>query len=362
MRDWQSVIACLEDGCRQGVYPGAVIEAGSSAGVAWSHAVGRLTYASDAPCVTADTVYDLASLTKVLATTVVTIRSVESRHLTLDDHVAEWIPAWRQQTDREDVRVRDLLYHSAGLPAWLPLYEHCQGQSAYVDAIAGVPLVFPPRTSSLYSDLGFVLLGAILTTAIGADLATGAASSWSAIGPVAASHLSYGIPPAWYPDVAPCRVHDKRGAISPGMVDDTNAWAYGAAAGHAGVFGRARGVGSVAASWLRLLRGVDAVSWCARDTARLFASRGPVPGSSRALGWDTMLPTSSCGTLMSSESIGHTGFTGTSLWIDPPRDLYVVVLTNRVHPEARSSDGIQHVRRVVHDAVVRVWDGAAGSR
>jgi CubicO group peptidase (beta-lactamase class C family) len=130
-------------------------------------------------------------------------------------------------------------------------------------------------------------------------------------------------------------------------VHDENAAALGGVASHAGLFGTAAAVGACARWWMR------------SPSLPLFAAKSAVPHSSRGLGWDTMLPTSSCGTKLSPLAIGHTGFTGTSLWIDPLQDLYVAVLTNRVHP-TRSGDGIQDVRRALHDAIVTGLQGAAG--
>ena len=129
------------------------------------------------------------------------------------------------------------------------------------------------------------------------------------------------------------------GEARRGEVHDENTRALGGVAAHAGLFGTAAAVGAAARWWMR------------SPSLPLFATKTTVPGSSRALGWDTMLPTSSCGTKMSSAAIGHTGFTGTSLWIDPSQDLYVVILTNRVHP-TRDGEGIQEARRAVHDAIV----------
>ena len=143
-----------------------------------------------------------------------------------------------------------------------------------------------------------------------------------------------------------------------GEVEDENAAALGGAAGHAGLFGTAAAVGDQARHLLQVLDGRTGAY--RRQTAELFIQRGDVPGSSRALGWDTMLPTSSCGTRLSPRAFGHTGFTGTSLWIDPDRGIYVVLLTNRVHP-TRANDAIAQVRPLVHDAVVgALEDGGAG--
>ena len=150
--------------------------------------------------------------------------------------------------------------------------------------------------------------------------------------------LAYRPPPAWLHRIAPTE-NTARGEERRGSVHDENAAALGGVAAHAGLFGTAAAVGAAARWWMR------------SPALPLFAAKSTVPGSSRALGWDTMLPTSSCGTKMSASAIGHTGFTGTSLWIDRANDLYIVILTNRVHP-TRDGEGIQEARRALHDAIV----------
>jgi CubicO group peptidase (beta-lactamase class C family) len=161
-------------------------------------------------------------------------------------------------------------------------------------------------------------------------------------------------PRAWRSRCAPTEIDAWRGRMLAGEVHDENCWALGGAAGHAGLFGTAAAVGSFARAVLGTLAGDSILSQPA--TMRTFVQRGDVPGSSRALGWDTMLPTSSCGTRMSPTAIGHTGFTGTSLWIDWERDVYVVLLTNRVHP-TRENQAIRDIRPRVHDAIM---DALAG--
>jgi CubicO group peptidase (beta-lactamase class C family) len=151
------------------------------------------------------------------------------------------------------------------------------------------------------------------------------------------TELRYRPPADWRPRTAPTE-NTELGEERRGDVHDENAAALGGVAAHAGLFGTAAAVGACARWWMR------------SPSLPLFSTKSTVPGSSRALGWDTMLPTSSCGTQMSASAIGHTGFTGTSLWIDPAKDLYVVILTNRVHP-TRSGEGIQDARRAIHDAI-----------
>ena len=329
------------------VFPAACAEVGSAGQPLWRESFGRLTYAADAPAAREDTVFDLASLTKVLATTPLVMRQVERGTLALDDPLAQYLPRWRG-ADRETVTLRDLLAHASGLPAHRPFHQRLRGREAFETAICETPLEYAPRSSSVYSDLGFMLLGFVLE-----DIAP-LASQFDALrlqmGGI--QDLQFHPPALWRARTAPTRDDPGRGLIV-GAVDDDNTWALGGAAGQAGVFGTAGAVGECARHLLQVLAG--RVGAFRRETLVTFVTRrGDVPGSSRALGWDTMLPTSSCGTRMSPRAFGHTGFTGTSLWIDPDRGLYSVLLTNRVHPHAddRSREGIREVRRAFHDAVM----------
>lgn len=331
------------------VFPAAVAEIGRLDGPADTLVEGTLTYDAGSPRVSAETIFDLASLTKVLAGATLAAGLVEDGRLALTDRVARWLPEWRAD-DRAGVTVRDLLEHSAGLPAHRPYYQHLQGRPDFVRAIGGEGLAYSPRTTSIYSDLGFILLGFVLEDAGLAPLAS-QFDAWRNRALGEDVPLRFGPMP---PDgVAPTEVDPWRGRLLVGDVHDENAAALGGVAAHAGLFGTAASVGACARWWMRLLAGT-AKAGISPETARVFVRRSAVPGSSRALGWDTMLPTSSCGTRLSARAIGHTGFTGTSLWIDPEQDLYVVLLTNRVHP-TRTGEGIQDVRRAFHDAVVEEW-------
>jgi CubicO group peptidase (beta-lactamase class C family) len=287
-----------------------------------------------------------------------TMRAVDAGRLRLDDRVAAWIPDWRG-ADREDVTLRDLLAHTSGLTAYLPYYRDLAGRAEFQSAIATSPLEYQPRTRAVYSDLGFILLGFILEDAHGPTVPPwpGAVDPTARLGPqftrvarlVTAEPLTFSPPRHWRERIAPTEHDAWRGRVLTGEVHDENAWALGGAAGHAGLFGTAGAVGAFARAVLHTIHG--AAMLATPDTMRAFITRTAIPGSSRALGWDTMLPTSSCGTLMSPTAIGHTGFTGTSLWIDWKRDFYVVLLTNRVHP-TRDNTLIQQIRPWFHDAVV----------
>jgi CubicO group peptidase (beta-lactamase class C family) len=204
-------------------------------------------------------------------------------------------------------------------------------------AICEEPLEYVPRTRSIYSDPGFMLLGFAMENAAGEPLERQFAR-WKRDQLTEDTEVFFRPPRHLWPRIAPTE-NTEHGEERRGEVHDENAHALGGVAAHAGLFGTAAAVGACARWWMQ------------SPSLPLFATKTTVPGSSRALGWDTMLPTSSCGTMMSSAAIGHTGFTGTSLWIDPAKDLYVVLLTNRVHP-SREGEGIQDARRALHDAIV----------
>ncbi len=322
--------------------PAAVIEVGRGDVALWTAAFGRLTYDADALACTTATIFDLASLTKVVATASIAMRAVDAGALEIDRPVGRYLPAWNEGA-RAAIAVRHLLDHSSGLPGNAKLWQRIRGRAAYAEALLELPLERAPGTAAVYSDPGFLLLGFVLE-AVGGPLDRQFA-------PVAAQltdALGYLPPAAWRDRIAPTEVDPWRGRLLQGEVHDENAAALGGVAPHAGLFATAGACGAFARLVLRTFR--EATSLGPPELMRTFAAKTGVPGSSRALAWDTMLPTSSCGTRMSPTAIGHTGFTGTSLWIDPARDVYVVLLTNRVHP-TRENTALAAVRPQVHDAV-----------
>lgn len=355
MTRWNAAREVLRHALAARVFPGACAEAGSADAVRWRHAAGSLSYEPDAPAVSAATVYELASLTKPIAAASVAMRLVEAGALDLDAPVAALEPAWRG-ADRAAVTAGDLLEHAAGLPEWAPLWQEAEGRDAVAAAACRAPLEYRARSRSLYSDLGFIVLGDVLERAGHARLDEQfdrLCRGW--LDPDdAGMWLRFAAPRGGRGGTAPTRFSDARERLLVGEVDDDNAWAMGGVAGHAGLFGAAPAVGLFARTVLRALGGDRDAERClaGRDTLRRFLAPSTVPGSSRALGWDLMRPTSSCGTRMSAAAFGHTGFTGTSLWIDPARDFYAVLLANRVHPVPTSAEPMQAVRRAFHDALL----------
>ena len=352
MTEFAQAEQLLRDAVADGVAPGAVAEAGSANGPIWRFAAGHLTFDPESPAVTAGTIFDLASLTKVVATTTLTMQQVDTGVTPVDLPVADALSGWRGD-HRASVTVGDLLAHSSGLTAHLPFYRDHSGRPEFEAAICRLSLEYGPRTQSVYSDLGFILLGFIL-----ADRHPDRASLPTQFDHLVAAQgwgeIAYHPPAIWRSRTAPTELDPWRGRTLVGEVHDENAWALGGAAGHAGLFGTAAAVGAFARDILRAFGGDTTLA--STTTFDRFRNATDVPGSSRALGWDMMRPTSSCGGHLSARSIGHTGFTGTSLWIDPDAGVSIVLLTNRVHP-SRKNEAILRFRPAFHSAVHRAVTG-----
>jgi CubicO group peptidase (beta-lactamase class C family) len=350
------VRALLEDAIARRVFPAAVAEVGDSRGELCREVLGSLTFDTGAVRTAAHTIFDLASLTKPLATTLAVLQLAGDARLALDQPVGRWIRDWRG-ADRESVTLKDLLEHASGLPARL-VDKPPASRREFEHEIGVMRLEFAPRTQAVYSDLGFILLGFVAADCGRAPLE----DQFSAIvAPVldksgmARQDLAFGVVPSERHRAAPTWPMDadiRRGRFLAGEVHDDYASLLGGVAGHAGLFGTIGGVGALARAVLTAARRDSARgAWLPHAVRALgteATTKSTVPGSSRALGWDTMLPDSSCGTQMSASAFGHTGFTGTSLWIDPPRDRYFALLTNRVCGGAGVAE-MQNVRRAFHD-------------
>ncbi len=351
----------VEDAVSNGAFPGAVLAVGRRGMLVRLRAFGRYTYDPTAPEVTTDTVYDLASLTKVIVTTTVAMILVDAGRLDLDAKVSAFVPGFRRGA-KEGVRVRQLLTHTGGLLWWAPLYEELRGHEAYLERIVEMDLDYEPGTKTVYSDLGLVLLGEVLARLAGAPFEEIARRS--VFEPLGMSDTRYRPPVALRPRIAPTEIDPWRGRALVGEVHDENAFGLGGVAPHAGLFASAGDLARFAQMLLNrgTLEGRRIVSPGAVDA---FTRRAGVKDSSRALGWDTPSDGtskrsstpgepgySSAGSLFSPRSFGHTGFTGTSMWMDPERELFLILLTNRVHP-TRDNRAILKVRGRLADAVVR---------
>ncbi len=365
------VTAALQAAVAEEVSPGAVLHVRVGGRVVFQEAVGRLTYAGDAPAVTPATIYDLASLTKPLATATLALQLIASQRLHLSQPIGELLGELRQAAVGR-ATVEQVLAHAAGLPAWRPYYERLTqergtlagswprawAQDRVLNWIAAEALEAPPGARSVYSDLGFILLGIIIERTTQQPLD----AVWRAdfAKPLEARPLdfvpSFSTCSAVFGSdtlVAPTEQDAWRGRLVVGEVHDENAAALGGVAGHAGLFGTADAVSRVGQWWLDVRQGrrqAELQTLAQRFTARVTT----VEGSTRALGWDTPSEPSSSGRFFSPQSFGHLGFAGTSLWIDPQAELVVVLLTNRVHP-TRANNRIKAFRPRVHDLVYETW-------
>jgi CubicO group peptidase (beta-lactamase class C family) len=359
-----AVDAVVEAGVVARAFPGGVLAVGHDGALVHLKAFGHLSYDAGAAEVATDTIYDLASLTKVVVTTTLSMILVDEGKLDLDARVHAYFPAFSGPA-KERVTVRHLLTHSGGLQWWAPLYKEVKGKKAYIERIVAMDLAYEPGVKTVYSDLGIILLGDILERVSG--MAFEDLARKRVLEPLAMKDARYRPPAPLVDRIAPTENDPWRGRVVRGEVHDENALALGGVAPHAGLFATAPDLAHLAQALLDggTFGGRRIVS---RATVELFTERAGIAVSSRALGWDTTTDESgqrsstpgqpgysSAGSLFSARSFGHTGFTGTSMWMDPQRGLYVILLTNRVHP-TRENNKIRDTRAQVADAVVRALD------
>ena len=342
----------LDAGVANHAFPGGVLAIGIK-GELLVHAFGRQKYDSASPAVSPETIYDAASLTKPVVTATLVAMQAEAGRMDLDLPVARFIPEWNSGPNgdwRKTVTIRHLLTHSSGLPAHEDYFLTLHSKREIVAAICQASLEYAPGSKTVYSDLGFILLGEILERATGKTLDLLARERiFTPLGMMASSFnpaksLAARIAPTEN-DVS-FRKH-----LLQGEVHDENAFAMGGVAGHAGMFATAP---DLAAFCQMLLNGgiYAHQRLLTRATISQFIASQPPASGARTLGWMTPTPNSSSGRYFSAGSFGHLGFTGTSIWIDPDRRLFVILLTNRVYP-TRENDRIAAVRPSVHDAVMQ---------
>lgn len=363
--------SALQAAVDDGTFPGAVLAVRLRGAIVFEGAAGRLSRQGPEEAVTVHTCYDLASLTKVLATTTALALLMQRGLVKLDDRIGDILNELRDSATG-GATVRQLLTHSSGLPGWRPYYERIAATEAVQPGFLGSPaareallgyitkeeLVYERGSRSLYSDLGFMILGFAVERLSGESLDQ--FCSGQMYGPLGARPLAYArqgsmsalsIHHSAGCTVAPTEEDPWRRRILCGEVHDENAYALGGVAGHAGLFGSARAVLAVSQAWMDGRR--KNFGLLAPDIVGMFTTnRQGVPNSSWALGWDTPSVRSSSGTRFSPESFGHLGYTGTSLWIDPVKELEVVLLSNRVHP-TRRNEQIRIFRPYIHDVVCR---------
>ena len=338
----------------EAVAPGVAIAVGRNGRIAYMKGYGYIDWNQPgSPVVDTNTLYDLASLTKVIATTTLAMILEEGGQLDLNRTVVSYLPEFNS-AEKAQITVRQLLTHSGGLEAGANIYRTARGRDQYLSQINARPLEYTPGTNMIYSDWDMILLQLVMERITGKTLDVLAAEK--IFRPLGMIDTQFQPPFSIRSRIAPTQVDDERGGLLWGTVHDENAWAMGGVAGHAGLFSTAKDLalfsmmilnGGEGANGVRLVKPATIARWTARQGRE----------STRALGWDSPEGGSSAGQFFSPWSFGHTGFTGTSIWIDPEKDLFVVVLTNRVNPSRNNTRHVQ-LRRDVADATQQAVLGA----
>jgi CubicO group peptidase (beta-lactamase class C family) len=358
------ILDLLLSGVSEGVFPGGVLLVSCGKAVAFFEAVGNSGLFPAPRPMTRQTRFDLASLTKPLATALGTLCLVSQGMVGLDDTLAKLLSSAIVPEDKREISLRQLLSHSSGLPAWKPYYlsvstlPQIARKTKIRRQILEEPLVHPPATNTLYSDLGFIVVEWLLEEISGQDLyhftrenlfgrLLCATPEFIPLGEKTESDHNQ------FADTEYC---PWRGRILSGEVQDENAYALGGVAGHAGLFGTAQEVKCVLDCILDTIAGRNtSVPWSREYLTEFLQPARLHPSSTWALGFDTPASLdSSAGRYFSAKTIGHLGFTGTSFWLDLEREISVILLTNRVHP-SRDNEKIKEFRPLLHDAVMEVF-------
>jgi CubicO group peptidase (beta-lactamase class C family) len=350
-KQFQGAFDVLRSGINQRAFPGAAVAITHQGKLIAHKGFGHFTYDATSPVVKAETVYDLASVTKAVATTTVCMVLYDRGLFKPDQPLIDVVPEFAedssaQEDSRRRVTLRMLLAHSSGLPAYIKLFQTAHSKDDLLRQALQVPLTAAPGTRAEYSDIGFILLGEALQKL--ADEPLDKFCQREIFSKLNLAQTTF-TPPQDQKLLIPPTEDDRmyRHRLIQGEVNDENASVLGGVAGHAGCFSTAFDVSAFAQCMLQ-----DGSPLVKKETLEIFTCRQDLPaGTSRALGWDTPTQPSQSGRYFSSRSYGHLGYTGTSLWIDPDRQLSVTLLTNRTWPD-RGSQSIKQVRPAFHDAVI----------
>jgi len=351
----QPAFQVIERAIADKAFPGATVAIGYRGKVSL-HAFGNLSYDAKSPAVDTRTIYDIASLTKGVATTTLVAKLAEGDFpvpLDLDARIDRYLPEWTtgpQQEWRHQVTVRHLLTHTSGLPAFKEYWRTSKNKQDTLTKIFAEQLEYEPGTKEIYSDLGIILMAEIIERLTGRTLDD--LGKTYIFTPLAMKDSMFRPPKKLWPDIAPTEIDNNlRHRLVHGEVHDENAFAIGGVSGHAGLFSTAPDLAAFCQMLLnggvyahhRVLR---------RATITQFTTPQQLSSGTRTLGWAVPTEGGSSGHYFSSHAFGHTGFTGTSIWIDPDRQIFVVLLTNRVHP-TRENQKIAKLRPAFHDALMQ---------
>jgi len=350
--NFSSVDSLMDSAIQDSVFPGAVLLVGKKNRIVYFKPFGHQTYRKTSPPIQKNTLFDLASVSKVVGTTSAAMILYQEGKLQLDKKVADYLPAFNNN-GKGEITIRNLLLHNSGLPAWMPFYKKYKSAKEVIKAIMQAKLKFKPGEKYLYSDLGMITLQKVIEKITHTSLDKFLKKR--VFSPLEMNHTMYNPPLKYRKLCAPTEIDNYwRMRLMQGEVHDETAYLLGGVAGHAGLFSTA---GDIAKLLFTLLnkgnyRGKQIFNpevieqWTTKQTKQ----------SSRGLGWDTKSPKhSSAGDLFSQKSFGHTGFTGTSVWVDKLRRVFVVLLTNRVYP-TRKNRKILKFRPIIHNAIIKAVD------
>jgi CubicO group peptidase (beta-lactamase class C family) len=348
---FRRAFSVLQKAIAQHAFPAASIAVTHRGKLAALKAFGHFTYEPDSPLVNAESVFDVASVTKVVATTTMAMILCERGLLDLEMPLVAVVPEFAGEDERRsEVSFHQLLAHSSGLPAYEKLFLGATNRADLLQAAFSVALKADPGTKAEYSDIGFILLGVALERI--ADESLDRFCQREVFGPLGMTQTAFNPPEPWRESAVPTTDDQSfRHRVIQGEVQDENAGVLGGVAGHAGLFSTAGDVATFAGA---LIAGGQPL--VRPETLALFTRRESSPkGTSRALGWDTPSAPSQSGKYFSANSYGHLGYTGTSLWIEPQRELSVTLLTNRTWPDC-ANQAIKQVRPAFHDAVIEALE------
>lgn len=338
----------INEGIQDRVFPGAVVLIWKDGQIIYQNSFGKLTYEESSPLVKLNTIYDLASLTKVIATTTATMMCMDRGLLSLDDEVVKFIPEFGNY-DKEKITIKNLLLHNSGLPAWKKFYGRNLSYSEVLFEIFNSSLEYKTGEKTIYSDLGIITLGKIIEKVTGKTLDI--FCNDEIFKPLKMNSTLFNPPDSLKIMCAPTEKDNywRMKTLQGEVHDETSAMLTGVA-GHAGLFSTVEDISKLMA--MLMSKGtLNGKEYIKSSTIELFTKRFS-NSSTRALGWDTKSDSgSSAGNYFSRNSFGHTGFTGTSIWADPDKNLFVIFLTNRIHP-TRDNSGIIKVRPALHNAII----------
>ncbi|HUP87995.1 MAG TPA: serine hydrolase domain-containing protein [Longimicrobiales bacterium] len=368
------VDSTIEAAIRDGASPGVALAIGRRGEMVRLRGYGRLTYAANAPAVTDSTLFDLASLTKVIGTTTAVMKLVDEARIHLDIPIHQYLAVWPSTGEASGITLRHLLNHTSGLPAGMNLWS-VRGREAKISRIAQLRLVAPPGMQTVYSDVGMVVVGAIIESVTGERLddylerevfapmgmketmfnpAERMVENEPILVPTYDASIffaPFNLIALWNAGTEKKFIEEAQVAPTEnglrGRVHDPIANELDGVAGNAGLFSSARDLAVFAEAMIEAAAADRDAPFARAATVDEFVNRGQ---NKRGLGWESPSGRSSAGDYFSASSFGHTGYTGTSIWIDPVHDLYVILLTNRIYPTAVNQKHIA-LRRAVHDEV-----------